>query len=68
MVEDRAPGEGEIIFNVKGYDEIIRITPDGEFYVKGTKVADDVEVYHAFIEFLKFSGHYKGEDDGEKEN
>jgi hypothetical protein len=57
----RLPGEGEIIFNVQGHEEIIRITPDGEFYVKGNKVADDVEVYRAFVEFLKAAGHYKGD-------
>jgi hypothetical protein len=59
MDENRKPGEGEIVFSVENDPEILSITPDGEFYVRGKKVTEDIEVYRAFVEFLKAAGHYK---------
>lgn len=38
--------------------EALRIDPDGSFYVHGNKVTDDVEIYRAFVRFLKETGTY----------
>ena len=46
--------------NITG-KEYLSIDEDGSFYVKGKKVAEDVDVYHAFKEWLKESTFEKKE-------
>ena len=40
--------------------EIIKITADGDFYVKGNLVENDIQVFKAFKEFLTESGFMSG--------
>jgi len=54
------PTEDIIFYTNNGVDEMLKIGGDGSFYVKGNKVAEDIEVYNAFVEFLKDAGHYQG--------
>ena len=45
------PAEGVITFTAGGIDMLV-LRPNGDFIVKGNKVVNDIEVYHAFKEFL----------------
>ena len=54
-------GASSIVFTPNGCDEVLRIEPDGSFYVHGKKVIKDIEVYNGFVDFLKGMGCYKGE-------
>ncbi len=43
--------DGHFLFQRQGV-EVLRIDPDGGFYVEGRKVTDDLEVYKAFKNLL----------------
>jgi len=49
--------EGSITF-CNNNDEVLKICPDGKIFVKGVEIADDVEAYHALVEFLQSQGMY----------
>lgn len=44
---------GSISFRVDGDREVLRIDPDGGFFVNGNLVTNDMEVYKALVEWLK---------------
>ena len=54
------PTEDITFYTNNGTNEMLKIGGDGSFYVKGKKVTEDIEVYKAFVEFLKDAGHYTG--------
>ncbi len=54
------PSEDIIFYINGGTTEMLKIGGDGSFYVKEKKVVEDIEVYNAFVEFLKDAGHYPG--------
>jgi len=58
--------ETNIVFHIDT-EEVIRIQPDGEIYIRGEKVDDNQRVYAAMLGFLKDSGHLTGSgfDDAE---
>ena len=41
-------------------EEVLKICADGSFYVNGNLVAEDIEVYHGLVKFLKGVGCYGG--------
>ena len=47
--------EGDIIFNMQGELEVIRIAANGDFFVQGRKVDNDHEIYQNFRKFLGMS-------------
>ena len=50
-------GEGEIVFYIgNGNTEVLRISPNGDFYVRGKLTTNDMEVYNALRDFLNM-GH-----------
>ena len=49
-----------ITFHVHdGEIEVLKITKNGDFYVRGNKVTNDIEVYEAMKEWLKDAGFLK---------
>ncbi|RLB68650.1 MAG: hypothetical protein DRH08_00320 [Deltaproteobacteria bacterium] len=44
---------GSISFRVAGDREVLRIDPDGGFFVNGNLVTSDMEVYEGFVEWMK---------------
>jgi len=44
--------KGAVVFYTKDGEETLKISPNGDFYVKGKKVANDIEVYESFKEWL----------------
>jgi len=55
---DKSVESTDITFSTDDYEEVLKITVDGSFYVKGNKVTEDIQVYNAFVEFLKGAGYY----------
>ena len=53
------PNDSEVTFYHNG-EESIKLTKGG-FYVKGKKVAEDKQIYDAFVDFLKQTGTYREE-------
>jgi len=56
-------GEGldEITFSITLNEmpfEVIRVDTNGDIFVKGKKIVQDIEVYHGLITFLKGAGCY----------
>jgi hypothetical protein len=47
----------DISFFTNG-SEILKICGNGDFVVKGKKVASDKKVYEGFVDFLKETGYY----------
>ena len=47
--------DNEIVFKSSDEKEVLRLDADGSFYVQGNKVAEDIEVYHAFKKWLEYS-------------
>lgn len=45
--------EGELVLGVTGNREYMRFEPNGDIYVRGNKVATDLEVYEGFKAWLK---------------
>lgn len=45
--------EPNIIFYCRDNVKMIRVESNGEFFVKGKKVADDKELYDAMCQFFK---------------
>ncbi len=48
----------DISFCINNGVEMIKICANGDFFVKGKKVTEDIDVYNGFVNFLKESGHY----------
>jgi hypothetical protein len=62
--QDTVPDDTEISFRVMppGGDEVVELIgmrANGDFYYKGKLIANDLEVFCAFREFLLASGHLK---------
>uniref|UniRef100_A0A6M3IPR8 Uncharacterized protein n=1 Tax=viral metagenome TaxID=1070528 RepID=A0A6M3IPR8_9ZZZZ len=53
--------EPDIIFYVNAVDEVMKIASNGDFFVHGQKVVNDIEVYHGFVKFLSGQGLYNKE-------
>jgi hypothetical protein len=47
--------EGDIRFHMAGGLEVIRIAANGDFFIHGTKVDNDHEIYQHFRKFLGMS-------------
>lgn len=63
-VQETAPDDTGITFRVMppGGDEMVELIgmkANGDFYYKGKLIANDLEVFNAFREFLLASGHLK---------
>jgi|TARA_R110000823_G_scaffold244292_2_gene368579 hypothetical protein len=41
--------------------EFLRFDENGDFLVKGKKIINDIEIYHAMKAFLEDAGYLKGE-------
>jgi len=46
-----------IYFKTQSSGEVLRVDENGDFFVKGNKVANDIEVYNAMRLWLKESGY-----------
>jgi len=71
--QDTVPDDTEITFRVMppGGDEMVELIgmrANGDFYYKGKLIANDLEVFHAFREFLLASGHLKRPAEAEEAN
>ena len=49
---DTTPAENNIVFYVKDTDEILRLEPGGDIFVRGALVDNDIEVVDALREFV----------------
>lgn len=38
--------------------EVLKICGNGDFYIKGKKIINDMKVYKGIVEFLRDSGYY----------
>ena len=52
-----SPDAGSISFIVNGYGEIIKLHPNGDIYIKGKLVVNDMEVIDGFKDFLSMSAY-----------
>jgi hypothetical protein len=55
-IDDISPGD--ISFNVNGYGEVVKIKGNGDIFVKGNLVINDMEVVEGFKEFFGMSKAY----------
>ncbi len=44
---------GNIVFEVNDGDEVMRIEPDGRFFVKGVEVESNQEIRDTFLSWVK---------------
>lgn len=56
QVTEQQPTQNAIIFNVSGIDvPVLELRENGDIYVKGNLVENDVEVVEALREFIQAS-------------
>lgn len=53
-----APNAGDISFVVGDYGEVVKLNGNGDIYVKGNLVTNDIEVINGLKEFLSMSERY----------
>lgn len=53
------PTAGDITFTINEGEEVVRIASNGDFFVRGEKVTEDIKLYEGFVEFLKGAGTYE---------
>lgn len=54
---DVAPSS--FVFSDAEHKEVIRIETNGDFYIKGKLVTNDLEIYKAMVRFLQGAGCYE---------